>query len=1126
MVDSLSRPWRLALDVGVGSIGWAALNLRRSERSNSPGDKWVACSLLDLGVNLFDSGVEDGTPKNTARRTYKAARHRLQSIKIRKRNLRDVLVAADCLPPDSAISQRSLLKGEPRSASIALRDQMVPIDGDGSVAIPAVWAWRWKALRKPGQLTHHELGVILMALASARGQGFSEESDSRTVAPLVSELQGKISKAGCTAFGDYAAEILAKSPGATVRARNAEPNFLSRQMVLDEFRAIRNAQTRLLSPKRWDEIENIIFDQAPLAPPRPGNCPLVKEDVRLERAHPLAQRLKIIQTLRNVRLFDADGAVPEDRPTQLTPDEISQAETFLSSRKSVTAISLFRHLGLKNLKSNYHRGSKTEATDLPGNETNVAAAREDAFGAAWAVFEPSKQRDIVELALSIRGNRTADGIRAAADTWGISIDAARAFIDMLPKGRAAYGLTATNRLLAVMLKEGLSLFDARDREYPQAAQSRKYCRLPYYAIALPDHVFDSDPSADETATDEQRFGHVRNPIVHVALNQIRGLVNALVAEYGAPVEITVELAREISLSGDEKKKLLKSQKERAEMRETAAATIRECGYKPSRDLIDRYVLYCGQDRRLVQGEFAEIKCVYSGRPIESFKRLFSNDVEIDHIVPRRRSHDDSLANKVLAYRDANRKKLNRTPFECWGHTEHWAEIWERAEFAFRKQPKKLARFRETAAQEFTGDFASRHLNDTRYISKMTRLYLERLQGTEYVYATRGSITGRLRKSWELAKLLPVPAAVQSLIDISRASASDVPIELKRHDHRHHAIDAALIGLVDHHTLQYYFEKTESQTDERFPLPWPTFKDELAKRLQGLIVRRKPEHKRGFRYQGQLVEDSRYRLRRQNEKNILSSRTSLIGLAIDKFGNLILGTRSAGIQFSCKEAFESSILRIDPTGRLIALLNWETLQAIRNTYLTSRQGDGDSGPLARKKKEREATAFAWRSLCSMAATTAGGISSVRRKIVLEDPVIVGPEKSAVKSAGYAFAYVIKRNVPNTRYRLFPVAMKDAETDQGPPLKPGEVVVCKLHKGDMLSLLLESNSLSSPVYCTVQGFKNSGILTLTTQYNAARNGGRAVNTVPEIESSDGGNAVNKVFGTWRARIVRPTVLGRLP
>ncbi|MCY4560175.1 MAG: hypothetical protein OXF79_28215 [Chloroflexi bacterium] len=46
----------------------------------------------------------------------------------------------------------------------------------------------------------------------------------------------------------------------------------------------------------------------------------------------------------------------------------------------------------------------------------------------------------------------------------------------------------------------------------------------------------------------------------------------------------------------------------------------------------------------------------------SIRRLFSEEVEIEHLIPFSKSWDDSAANKVVAMRFANRPKDQRAPY--------------------------------------------------------------------------------------------------------------------------------------------------------------------------------------------------------------------------------------------------------------------------------------------------------------------------------------------------------------------------------------------------------------------------------------------------------------------------------
>ena len=62
------------------------------------------------------------------------------------------------------------------------------------------------------------------------------------------------------------------------------------------------------------------------------------------------------------------------------------------------------------------------------------------------------------------------------------------------------------------------------------------------------------------------------------------------------------------------------------------------------------------------------RCVYTGKTI-SRRMLFSDEVEIEHILPFTQSLDDSPANLTVSLRGANRDKGKRTPHAAFGHGE-------------------------------------------------------------------------------------------------------------------------------------------------------------------------------------------------------------------------------------------------------------------------------------------------------------------------------------------------------------------------------------------------------------------------------------------------------------------------
>ncbi len=204
------------------------------------------------------------------------------------------------------------------------------------------------------------------------------------------------------------------------------------------------------------------------------------------------------------------------------------------------------------------------------------------------------------------------------------------------------------------------------------------------------------------------------------------------------------------------------------------------------------------------------------------------------IIPRSRCGDDSFANKTLCRIDENARKGNQTPYEFYEGTEQYDEILQRIKvLPFNKQKK----FRQ---KEIGGDFISRQLNDTAYMSRMSQQLLAILGYKTGV--TKGQATAELRHLWGLNSLL---------------SKNGEGHELKnREDHRHHALDAAVVAMTDDgilHKLSSYNKYERSPTRERFEKPWPTFREDMEPFIKNLLV----SHRVNKRIRGALHEETLY-----------------------------------------------------------------------------------------------------------------------------------------------------------------------------------------------------------------------------------------------------------------------------
>ena len=324
----------------------------------------------------------------------------------------------------------------------------------------------------------------------------------------------------------------------------------------------------------------------------------------------------------------------------------------------------------------------------------------------------------------------------------------------------------------------------------------------------------------------------------------------------------VELARELKLNEKDKE-----EHNRRIRRDTAAAVAR------SAKLTAEGFPDTGANRMLLRmweelnpHEVLDRRCPYCGGQI-GIRQLFGGEADIDHVIPYSRSLDDSAGNKVVAHRSCNRAKGNRTPHEKWGADEERWEIISAQ--AARLHKSKQWRFGPDAMArvEKDGGFLARQLTDTQYLSRLAGRYLSSLYPTKDdggVYVIPGRMTAMLRRLWGLNSLLGDHNFVEN-------KHSDAP--KNRLDHRHHAIDAAVVAVTTRRLIQVIArtaglaeDKNLDRLFEGLPQPWDGFREALGGRLAAVTVSHKPDHGRRKRpapgrdvTSGKLHDDTAYGL---------------------------------------------------------------------------------------------------------------------------------------------------------------------------------------------------------------------------------------------------------------------------
>jgi CRISPR-associated endonuclease Csn1 len=89
-------------------------------------------------------------------------------------------------------------------------------------------------------------------------------------------------------------------------------------------------------------------------------------------------------------------------------------------------------------------------------------------------------------------------------------------------------------------------------------------------------------------------------------------------------------------------------------------------------------------------------------------------------------------------------------------------------------------------------------------------------------------------------------------------------EKNRNDHRHHAVDACVIGVTDQGMMQRFAQASASAREQQLdklvdnmPLPWPTYREHCERAVNAIWVSHKPDHG----YEAAMMEETSYGIAR-------------------------------------------------------------------------------------------------------------------------------------------------------------------------------------------------------------------------------------------------------------------------
>ena len=350
----------------------------------------------------------------------------------------------------------------------------------------------------------------------------------------------------------------------------------------------------------------------------------------------------------------------------------------------------------------------------------------------------------------------------------------------------------------------------------------------------------------ETYLNEFKQHSLRNPIVEQVVTETLRVVRDIWQQYGQGQadffdEIHIELGRELKKTAKEREELSKQNQKNEDTNLSIKEKLKELEKYNTRAYSithqEKYKLWLEQKHI----------SPYTGQII-SLENLFTDNYEIEHIIPQSRFFDDSLSNKVVCESIVNKapykdrqlglefiknqggrivKELSEENKTIKIFTEEQYRTFIKEHYS--NNPEKT---KKLLLEEIPEKMVARQMNDTRYISKFISEILSKIVRSDEqdegvhsknVILCTGKITSILRQDWGLNDIwdnliLPRFERMNNLLQKEKFTIYSVekqkkipvvPIndqfksfQKKRIDHRHHALDAIIIACVTGEHINY------------------------------------------------------------------------------------------------------------------------------------------------------------------------------------------------------------------------------------------------------------------------------------------------------------------------------------
>ena len=808
----------LGLDIGTNSIGWVLL------KDNKIFDKGVV--IFPIGTNVDERGRE--TTKNMERGTYRRTSRTNFRYKLRRKDLKKFLITLNMLPTFSntfEVKEKYQASDLYKLRADALYNQ-IPIEEIGRIFLLINKHRGFKSNSNTLSEIKDDEGVVKADINSLSEA--MKNNNAKTIGEYFHKMYVKSSKLFTEGkwhnidepLDERAIDDEGNFSQYYNRGIRREGRFTAREMYATEFDLIWDKQRKYYpqltgSRKEYDEIcqlsveekrarlklfketyywkikQQTIFFQRPLKSQKKfiGKCQFEKNKRTAPASSLLFQEFRIWKQLADIRFTDKENEIytqPLPPEWKQKVFEYLQINLSLNLRegnkkkdgtKNTDILDVIGLPNKKNFQFNYDRDEDEKS--FHGNKT------------LYAIYTACGKEKFEQLKIENKLEKLWHILYMAKDdewlqdtltsTWDFNPDMAKKLVEMgLEEGFANYSNKVLEKLLP-LLKDGKDEYDA---------------------LILSNYVKASDEYKEVAVLNKKikqlKNNELRNPVVEKAVGETIRLVNTILKLNDIDQEdftIRIESTREFKKPKKEREGIRRKNLDTEKRREEYAGFLNEKKEKgelgfsryiqKNDSIINKFELWLelGADKNdpefkafenLVERKDREKHtlwldcnriCPYSGKII-SLSKLFSSEIEIEHIIPYSWSLDDSFTNKTLTFGYINKEKANKSAYEYMkskGEAEF--KVYQSRVKVFNKE-KAEERFLNAKPEQ---TFTNAQGRNASYIAVYVRKKLQEV--CRVVQFTNGFATSELRRNdWRLGSLLDkVRYQEETGIDIDKYS---------------------------------------------------------------------------------------------------------------------------------------------------------------------------------------------------------------------------------------------------------------------------------------------------------------------------------------------------------------------